>query len=482
MAGSLVGPPHAIPDKAARIVAAPCGERIAVFRDGDAIGALSNLCAHQNGPLGEGRIIDGCVTCPWHGYQYRLADGCAPPPFTEKLATYRTRVRSRHGRSRPAAAAAGHSRIDHLSARSALAIRGLAAAPCKLNTNWGPHDAGTRLDRRRLDRRAVENAAAAASRSSDRDLAVSFKDGQFGVVSNACNHVGGPLGEGRLDGDYIICPWHNWKFHRCTGKGEPGFEEDAVPAYAVKVENGRVLVDMASATRRTRKPHAPHPLSRKIERAPGPLRLAGISTTRDGRSQPALLRLRPSARPRARRPPHEHGAETRLIRLSALKFRACEGYYSKSARACTWPCSITQMDDSDQMDQVYEALVHWADAIIVASPIRWGAASSLYFKMAERLNCVQNAITIRNQVLIRNKVAGFIIVGGQDNIQGVAGQMLGFFAELGFIFPQFPYIAHSRGWSREDMERNVEIVREFEGAGRRRGTCWPSAASISRGI
>ena len=106
--------------------------------------------------------------------------------------------------------------------------------------------------------------------------------------------------------------------------------------------------------------------------------------------------------------------------------------------------------------------MHWADAIIVATPIRWGAASSLYFKMAERLNCVQNSITIRNQVLIRNKVAGFIIVGGQDNIQGVAGQMLGFFAELGFIFPQFPYVAHSRGWSSEDMERNVEIVRESE--------------------
>jgi nitrite reductase/ring-hydroxylating ferredoxin subunit/DMSO/TMAO reductase YedYZ heme-binding membrane subunit len=88
-----VGAPHTIPDKGARIVAAPGGERIAVFRDGAQIGALTNLCAHQNGPLGEGRIIDGCVTCPWHGYQYRLDDGCAPPPFTEKLATYRVRLR-----------------------------------------------------------------------------------------------------------------------------------------------------------------------------------------------------------------------------------------------------------------------------------------------------------------------------------------------------------------------------------------------------
>ena len=297
--------------------------------------------------------------------------------------------------------------------------------------------------------------------TKNREVAVSFRDGRFGVVSNACNHVGGPLGDGRLDGDYIVCPWHNWKFHRCTGKGEPGFEEDAVPAYAVKVENGRLLVDLSSATRRTKKPHDPHPLSRKLERAPGPLRLLGISTSAMDEDNPRfsgsdhlLTHAMQSCAP--------HGAQSKLIRLSALKFRACEGYYSKSAQACTWPCSITQMDSSDQMDQVYEAMVHWADAIIVASPIRWGAASSLYFKMAERLNCVQNAVTIRNQVLIRNKVAGFIIVGGQDNIQGVAGQMLGFFAELGFIFPQFPYIAHSRGWSHEDMERNVEIVRDSE--------------------
>jgi nitrite reductase/ring-hydroxylating ferredoxin subunit len=87
-----VGPPLSIPNRGARIVTTRGGERIAVFRDDEHIGALTNLCAHQNGPLGEGRIINGCVTCPWHGYQYRLEDGCAPPPFTEKLATYRVRI------------------------------------------------------------------------------------------------------------------------------------------------------------------------------------------------------------------------------------------------------------------------------------------------------------------------------------------------------------------------------------------------------
>ena len=337
--------------------------------------------------------------------------------------------------------------------------------------NWLDLGSVTDLSRSPLTRVSAMN----------RELAISHKDGKFGVVSNTCNHVGGPLGDGRLDGDYIVCPWHNWKFHRCTGLGEPGFEEDRVPAYPVRVESGRVLVNVAAATKRGRKPHAPHPLSRKVERAAGPLRLAGIATSAMDAANPRFSgsdHLLNAALKEA----GNLGAETRLIRLNDLKFRACEGYYSKAAQACTWPCSITQMDEKDQMDQVYEALVHWADAIIVSSPIRWGAASSLYFKMAERLNCVQNAVTIRNQVLIRNKVAGFIIVGGQDNIQSVAGQMLGFFAELGFIFPQFPYIAHSRGWSHEDMERNVEIVRDSkelaEGAAMLAKRCLDLAAHL----
>ena len=68
-------------------------EAVAVFRHQGRLSAVSNLCAHQNGPLGEGRVIDGCITCPWHGFQYRLEDGCAPPPYTEKLATYQLRLR-----------------------------------------------------------------------------------------------------------------------------------------------------------------------------------------------------------------------------------------------------------------------------------------------------------------------------------------------------------------------------------------------------
>jgi len=68
------------------------GERVAVFRWDGKVAAVSNVCQHQNGPLGEGKIVDGCITCPWHGYQYVPETGASPPPFTEKVPTFRVRI------------------------------------------------------------------------------------------------------------------------------------------------------------------------------------------------------------------------------------------------------------------------------------------------------------------------------------------------------------------------------------------------------
>ncbi|MCX7054643.1 MAG: NAD(P)H-dependent oxidoreductase, partial [Proteobacteria bacterium] len=254
------------------------------------------------------------------------------------------------------------------------------------------------------------------------------------------------------------CPWHYWKFHCRTGAGEPGYEEDRVPAHDVRVEGGRVLVNPEARSKRGRKPHSPHPLARTPQREPGPIRVLGLSTTAMTAAHPRYSTSEDLLSHALQRAVDNQGCEKQLLRIRDLNFRECEGFYSKSSRACTWPCSITQMDSSDQMERVYEGVVHWADVILVATPIRWGGASSLYYKMVERMNCIQNQETIAGKHLLRNKVAGFIITGGQDNVQAVAGQLLGFFAEVGCQFPQFPYVAHSRGWSAEDMENNERFV------------------------
>ena len=87
-----VGKAYEIADGRAKVAKLSNGERVAVFRHEGQLSAIASVCAHQNGPLGEGRIVWGCVTCPWHGFQYRVTDGCAPEPFTEKVPTFNLKL------------------------------------------------------------------------------------------------------------------------------------------------------------------------------------------------------------------------------------------------------------------------------------------------------------------------------------------------------------------------------------------------------
>ncbi len=60
---------------------------LVVVRYDEEVSVLYGRCAHRGALMSDG-YIDGCITCPWHGFQYRPEDGCSPPPFTEKIATY----------------------------------------------------------------------------------------------------------------------------------------------------------------------------------------------------------------------------------------------------------------------------------------------------------------------------------------------------------------------------------------------------------
>jgi nitrite reductase/ring-hydroxylating ferredoxin subunit/DMSO/TMAO reductase YedYZ heme-binding membrane subunit len=90
-----VGSVDEVANNRAKVVCLEGRERVAVFRHGCRLSAVTNVCAHQRGPLGEGRIVDGCITCPWHGWEYRPENGQSPPPFTERIATYRLRITSK---------------------------------------------------------------------------------------------------------------------------------------------------------------------------------------------------------------------------------------------------------------------------------------------------------------------------------------------------------------------------------------------------
>jgi nitrite reductase/ring-hydroxylating ferredoxin subunit len=64
-----------------------------LHRSGAKLYALDSVCSHMGGPLDQGRIADGCVTCPWHGSTFRLEDGSiVRGPASHPQPAYETRV------------------------------------------------------------------------------------------------------------------------------------------------------------------------------------------------------------------------------------------------------------------------------------------------------------------------------------------------------------------------------------------------------
>src|SRR3990167_1409407 len=61
---------------------------LAVYRDHGSFFAMATLCPHQNGPIGEGRVVNGYVECPWHHYQFGVKNGRGPAGFKDCIPYY----------------------------------------------------------------------------------------------------------------------------------------------------------------------------------------------------------------------------------------------------------------------------------------------------------------------------------------------------------------------------------------------------------
>jgi nitrite reductase (NADH) small subunit len=67
--------------------------------------------------------------------------------------------------------------------------------------------------------------------------------GRLAALGNVCPHRGGPLGQGWVEGDAVVCPWHCWSFSTATGMAEAP-ERGQVEVFPVKLEGEDVLVLM----------------------------------------------------------------------------------------------------------------------------------------------------------------------------------------------------------------------------------------------
>ena len=68
--------------------------------------------------------------------------------------------------------------------------------------------------------------------------------GRLSALDNWCPHRRGPLGQGWIEGDAVVCPWHSWAFNVATGEAEPP-ERAKVDIFPVKVEDSYFLVEIS---------------------------------------------------------------------------------------------------------------------------------------------------------------------------------------------------------------------------------------------
>ena len=146
------------------------------------------------------------------------------------------------------------------------------------------------------------------------------------------------------------------------------------------------------------------------------------------------------------------GCETTFLRLKDLKIHECEGNYSENPSYCTYPCQSSMKYEDDEMQVVYDAVLA-CDILILATPIRWNNHSALVQKFVERMNCIENQYSWFGNRMIRKKVVGLIIIGHVDGMQHVAGNLLNFFAWLGFASPEVS-IASWVGENDEDTTKD----------------------------
>ena len=74
-------------------------------------------------------------------------------------------------------------------------------------------------------------------------IAIFNVDGTYYATDNTCLHRGGPLGEGDLEGRFVLCPWHAWRWDVTTGANanNPAVRMACFP---VAVENGDIFVEL----------------------------------------------------------------------------------------------------------------------------------------------------------------------------------------------------------------------------------------------
>jgi len=76
----------------------------------------------------------------------------------------------------------------------------------------------------------------------DRVICVANVNGTISAMDNVCLHRGGPLGQGVIEENKVVCPWHGWQWDPRTGEAAHN-PTVKIAVYPLKIENGNVMIE-----------------------------------------------------------------------------------------------------------------------------------------------------------------------------------------------------------------------------------------------
>ncbi len=224
----------------ARAEEIPDGERKLIEVDQLSIGvfhhrggwyALRNSCLHRGGPVCTGRLEGDVLTCPWHGYQYNVTSGSLLVDPTAKLKSYKVEIQD------------GIVYIDvPIINREAVDLPAFPQPQAPDRQPEAKTQAEKSLKENEFTLRELPPGKAKRLRLNGQPVAVYNVGGAYYATQENCTHQGGPLSEGRLEGDTVICPWHGSCFRVTTGEVLCGPADTPIRTYKVAIEGeiGRV--------------------------------------------------------------------------------------------------------------------------------------------------------------------------------------------------------------------------------------------------
>ena len=226
----LVGEESEIPLGERKIVSY-MGLSVGVFHHQSGWYAIQNKCLHAGGPVATGRLRGDVLTCPWHGYQYNLPTGSLVDDPNAKLEMYPVEIIDGQV----------FVKLPVIPTNLASPDEKAPAVPIK-SEPAGPARPLEKNEFRLSELKVGEIGAVEVDGDS---VAVFNVKGTYYALDDYCTHAGGPLSEGTLHDQTVVCPWHGSCFDVVTGAVLCGPATKPMKTHKVKTDGGIGKVESA---------------------------------------------------------------------------------------------------------------------------------------------------------------------------------------------------------------------------------------------